>query len=102
MLDEFCRWIDSLIGTTIRDREVVDADAQLEGDGSCRIRCTLDAMRSRPAIDRLASGDCDNDEVVWHLDDVTHYSTAEQRWEYWDEFADRTSRGNREVDHGPQ
>ncbi len=94
-MNGFCKWLESLLGTTIRGRLVVDAEATIQVDKSGKVVLTLDRdMRGATEIETLANvvmDDGETTEFVWHTDDITQYATAEQIWEYWDEFDERTA-----------
>ena len=87
MLSDFCEWLESLMGTTIRGRTVVDIDAFIQGDKSARITVTVSGKRK--TFEEMIFEGNDDDELNWHMVDVTKYRDIEPVWEYWDEFAER-------------
>ena len=67
---------------------MVDTDAFIQGDKSARITVTVSGKR-QTFEEMLFEGNDDDDELNWHIADVTKYRELEPVWEYWDEFAER-------------
>lgn len=87
-IDEFCEWLESLLGKTIRGRVVLDTDTELQFDRSAKITLTVKQGRSLGEILR----DEGRDELIWHIADLNNYASEEPLWQYWDEF-DQQNRG---------
>lgn len=89
-IDDLLKWMQSLDGTEVRGRKVLDVDLDLAPDGSARVVLTVGLGKT--ILDRL-NGPDDTDEFVWHIPDLRTVLVTEPVWEYWDEFAVRDQRG---------
>lgn len=88
-LDDLIGYVAGLEGVTIRGRVVLDSDISLQADYSGKIILTVGM--GRDFAERIMD-DGESTELVWHFDDVREIDPESPRWEYWDEFADRTDR----------
>lgn len=85
MLNEFCDWLGSLVGTTVRGRTVLDVGSFVELDRSAHVVLTVAV--GRDVMEMIFK---DDEELVWHLSDVTQFKSIVPVWEYWDEWEERT------------
>lgn len=94
-MKDFCVWLDSLLGTTIRGQLVVDVTSRIEPDRSACVIVTIDRpVRGDTPIQKVADAvfdDGEETELVWHMVDVANYATEPQFWQYWDEFDEETA-----------
>ncbi len=91
----FCEWLESLIGTTIRGRLVVDVTSRIEPGRSGCVIVTVDHFRGENAVEKLVDAmfdDGEQTELVWHMQDVANFATEPQVWEWWDEFDERMAK----------
>ena len=88
MLSDFCDFLASLIDSTVRGRMVIDVEAVVEIDRSAKIVLTV-AVAGQDFLDKIFK---DDEELVWHLSDVTQFQSLVPVWEYWDEWDERTAK----------
>ena len=85
-ISELVEYVESLHGTVVRGKVVLDTDIRLQGDYSGTIKMKIGI--GLDVMDRIMD-DGETTELVWHFDDVRDITAADARWEYWDEFDDR-------------
>lgn len=87
MLSDFCDFLLSLTGTTVRGRTVLEVESTIQVDRSGHVVVTVSV--GNDLLEKIFK---DDEELVWHLSDVTQFQSVVPVWEYWDEWDERMAR----------